>query len=108
MKLLLAKRDAENARLREQREQYNAELTERKARESVKLQHMQELKELSESRSERIIQLKSEIARHRARLAAQCGEEDLMKYFFEGKVEDVEYVRDLERGLKSADSALDV
>jgi hypothetical protein len=48
---MIAKRDAENARLREQREQQAAELNERKHKESVKLASLQELKALTESRS---------------------------------------------------------
>jgi E3 ubiquitin-protein ligase BRE1 len=48
---MIAKRDAENARLREQREQQAAELNERKHKESVKLASVQELKALAESRS---------------------------------------------------------
>lgn len=48
---MLAKRDNENARLREQREQQAAELNERKHKDSVKLASLQELKTLVDSRS---------------------------------------------------------
>ena len=48
---MLAKRDNENARLREQREQQTAELNERKHKDSVKLASLQELKTLVDSRS---------------------------------------------------------
>ncbi|KAG8213579.1 BRE1 E3 ubiquitin ligase-domain-containing protein [Butyriboletus roseoflavus] len=102
LKTLLSKRDADNLRVRELRDQYGAELSERKARDSVKLQSIHELKELAESRSERISQLQSEVARHKARLAALSGDEDLMKYFFEGKFEDLDYVRNLKRKLDEA------
>ena len=47
----LKKRDADNARLREQRDQLQAELTERKHLESVKLSSGNEMKVLAESRS---------------------------------------------------------
>ncbi|KIK27953.1 hypothetical protein PISMIDRAFT_147648 [Pisolithus microcarpus 441] len=100
LKTLLSKRDADNLRVRETRDQYGAELAERKAKDSVKLQSFQEVKDLAESRSERIAQLQSEIARHKAKLAAHSGDEDLMKYFFEGKADDMEYVRDLKRKLE--------
>lgn len=50
---MLAKRDNENARLREQREQQAAELNERKHKDSVKLASLQELKTLVDSRSAR-------------------------------------------------------
>ena len=61
---------------------------------------MQELKALAESRSERIAQLESEVTRHKTKLAAGFGEEDLMRYFFEGKVDDIEYVHTLKRKLE--------
>lgn len=47
----LKKRDADNARIREQRDQLQAELTERKHLESVKLASVSEMKVLAESRS---------------------------------------------------------
>lgn len=47
----LKKRDVDNARLREQRDQLQAELTERKHLESVKLSSVNEMKVLAESRS---------------------------------------------------------
>lgn len=100
MKTLLSKREADNLRVRELRDQYGAELTERKAKDNVKLQSVQELKALAESRSERIAQLQSEVARHKAKLAARSGEEDLMRYFFEGKVDDIEYVYSLKQKLE--------
>lgn len=106
LKTLLSKRDADNLRLRETRDQYGAELAERKAKDSVKLQSLQELKDLAESRSERIAQLQSEIARHKAKIAAQSSDEDLMKYFFEGKVDDIEYVRNLKRTLEKTEMKL--
>ncbi|KAI6000700.1 hypothetical protein EDD15DRAFT_1782041 [Pisolithus albus] len=106
LKMLLSKRDADNLRVRETRDQYGAELAERKAKDSVKLQSLQEVKDLAESRSERIAQLQSEIARHKAKLAAQSGDGDLMKYFFEGKVDDVEYIRELKRKLEKTETKL--
>ncbi|KAF8441651.1 hypothetical protein L210DRAFT_3664886 [Boletus edulis BED1] len=104
LKTLLSKRDADNLRVRELRDQFGAELSERKARDSVKLQSIHELKDLAESRSERISQLQSEVGRHKARLAALSGDEDLMKYFFEGKGEDLDYVRNLKRKLDEAEA----
>jgi len=47
----LKKRDVDNARIREQRDQLQAELTERKHLESVKLASVSEMKVLAESRS---------------------------------------------------------
>lgn len=47
---MLSKRDAENARLREQRDQQLTELNERKQKEHVKLSSLNEFKSLAESR----------------------------------------------------------
>lgn len=47
---MLAKRDAENSRLREQREQQAAELIERKQSDSVKMASLREMKALNDSR----------------------------------------------------------
>lgn len=96
----MSKRDADNLRVRELRDQYGAELLERKARDSVKIHSIHELKELAESRSEQISQLQSEATRHKARLAALSGDEDLMKYFFVGKLDDLDYVHSLKRKLE--------
>ncbi|KAF9233339.1 hypothetical protein BU15DRAFT_54032 [Melanogaster broomeanus] len=103
LKNLLVKRDADNLRVRELRDQYGAELAERKGKDSVKLQSMLELRELGESRAERISQLQSEVARHKAQLAALSGDKDLMKYFFEGKVDDLDYIHDLKKRLEEAE-----
>lgn len=48
---MIAKRDAESARLRDQREQQAAELNERKHKDNIKLAYVQELRTLAESRS---------------------------------------------------------
>jgi E3 ubiquitin-protein ligase BRE1 len=99
LKSLLAKRDTENLRLRETREQQAAELLERKQKDTVKLASFEELKNLAESRSERILALQSELNRHKAHLAANAGNEDLMKFFFVDQGEDVSYIADLQSRL---------
>jgi hypothetical protein len=50
-KAMLAKRDADNARLREQREQLNAELIERRQKDYMKHASLQEYKSLVDSNS---------------------------------------------------------
>ncbi|KAF8740809.1 hypothetical protein AX14_007181 [Amanita brunnescens Koide BX004] len=82
IKAMMMKREVENARLRDQREQLNAELLERKQKDSVKQASLQEYKTLAESRSERITALESEVKRMKTRLAAEAHDEDLMKYIF--------------------------
>ena len=51
MRAMLAKRDADNSRLREQRDQQLAELNERRQKEQVKWQALNEYKQLSDSRA---------------------------------------------------------
>ncbi|KAF8628901.1 hypothetical protein AX15_003682 [Amanita polypyramis BW_CC] len=82
LRTMMSKRDVDNARLREQREQLNAEILERKQKESVKQASMQEYKTLAESRSERVAVLESEVKRLKSRLAAEVRDEDLMKFIF--------------------------
>ncbi|KAG6833534.1 hypothetical protein H0H87_005185 [Tephrocybe sp. NHM501043] len=103
LKTMLSKRDAENARLREQREQQAAELLERKQEDSVKVASLRELKLLNESRMERIAALGSEVARVKARLAADAGDEDLMKFFLKGQTEDAEYFTSLKESVSAAE-----
>jgi E3 ubiquitin-protein ligase BRE1 len=53
LKLVLTKRDADLTRLRDQREQLNAELNELRSRENIKYQSSRELEALAESRAVR-------------------------------------------------------
>lgn len=119
MKAVLAKRDADNSRLREQRDQQLAELTERRHKEQVKWQSLNEYKQLSESRSvsrcniriealvdagcgqERIELLHSELLRLKSRLAAEAGDEDLMRFILRGYSEESkEYINDIKEKLR--------
>ncbi|KAG1809354.1 BRE1-domain-containing protein [Suillus subaureus] len=106
LKVVLAKRDADLTRLRDQRELLHAELNELRSRENIKYQSSRELKALAESRAERVTQLESEVRRHKAKLAAHAGNEDLMKHFWEGKVDDLQYVDGLRRKLIETESKL--
>ncbi|KAG1746177.1 BRE1 E3 ubiquitin ligase-domain-containing protein [Suillus lakei] len=105
LKAVLAKRDADLTRLRDQRELLHAELNELRSRENIKYQSSRELKALAESR-DKITQLESEVRRHKAKLAAHAGNEDLMKHFWEGKVDDLQYVDGLRRKLIEAEAKL--
>ncbi|KAG2079213.1 BRE1-domain-containing protein [Suillus decipiens] len=106
LKVVLAKRDADLTRLRDQRELLHAELNELRSRENIKYQSSRELKALAESRAEKITQLESEVRRHKTKLAAHAGNEDLMKHFWEGKVDDIQYVDGLRRKLIETESKL--
>ncbi|KAI0733141.1 BRE1-domain-containing protein [Fomitopsis betulina] len=105
MKAVLAKRDADNSRLREQRDQQLAELTERRHKEQVKWQSLNEYKQLSESRSERIELLHSELLRLKSRLAAEAGDEDLMQFILRGYSEESkEYINDIKEKLRLSET----
>ncbi len=51
LKQMLSKRDAESSRLRELRDQYSAEINERKMKEQTKLASVLEFKTLAENRA---------------------------------------------------------
>ncbi|KAG6866699.1 hypothetical protein C0991_011358 [Blastosporella zonata] len=103
LRTMIGKRDAENVRLREQREQQAAELLERKQQDSVKLASQRETKALNESRLERIAALESEVARTKARLAADAGDDDLMKFFLAGQTEETKYFESLKERVSAAE-----
>ncbi|KAI0071770.1 BRE1-domain-containing protein [Panus rudis PR-1116 ss-1] len=103
LKSIISKRDTELIRLREQRDQINSELHERKAKEQVKLASLHEFKTLAESRSERIKVLESEVLRLKTRLAAEAGDEDLLTFLFKGASEDLSYVNDLKQRLSASE-----
>lgn len=105
---MLAKRDSENVRLREQREQQGAELNERRQKDSIKSASLQEYKLLVESNAvsrqcffscinvlniaqERINILQSELSRCKAQLAVHANSEDLMLFFLGGNIDQVRY-----------------
>ncbi|KAH9929494.1 BRE1-domain-containing protein [Epithele typhae] len=103
MKTSLAKRDLEVTRLREQRDQYQAEITERKAREQARLTSAQEFKALAETRAERIIVLQSEIKRLKTRLAANADDADLVSFLWQSTADGPSYVEDLKRRLTATE-----
>ncbi|EMD37345.1 hypothetical protein CERSUDRAFT_105371 [Gelatoporia subvermispora B] len=99
----LSTRDSDNVRLREQRDQATAELNERKAKDSVKMQSLQEFKSLAEARGERIAMLQSELKRIKSRLAADAGEDDLVAFLLSNNAEDATFVSDLRKRLATAE-----
>ncbi|TFL01551.1 BRE1-domain-containing protein [Pterulicium gracile] len=106
METVLAKREVENDRLREQRDRAIAELNERKARDSVKLTSIQEFKARCDSQADRIRLLNMEIARLRARLAADTNNQDALELFLSqsaGQNLDVSYQEDMQRRLRESE-----
>lgn len=115
LKQLAGKRDLELGRLREQRDQYQIEINERKAKEQHKSASALEFRALAEARAvrakvavnqaprlksqqERIAIFESENKRLKTRIAASAGDEDLMKFFWQSSP-DASYADDLKRRL---------
>lgn len=67
-------KDADLARLRGQRDDLSAELTERRQRENLKLAQMQEIRTLANAKQERISALSSEVRRLKLAFAASRGD----------------------------------
>ncbi|KAK2464239.1 hypothetical protein APHAL10511_003696 [Amanita phalloides] len=105
VKAMLSKRDIDNTRLRDQREQLNAEILERKQKESVKQSSLEEYMTLAESRSERVAALESEVKRLKAQLAAEARDEDLVKFIFaEGDATSSSYIDALKNRAVAAEN----
>ncbi|KIM91914.1 hypothetical protein PILCRDRAFT_809908 [Piloderma croceum F 1598] len=99
-----ARKEADNLRLRDQREQLTAEVNERKHKDNVKMASLDELKGLAASRSERIAVLESELKRHKAQLAANVGNEDLLQFFLGDNSNNLSYVADLKKRVADAEA----
>ncbi|KAG5654397.1 hypothetical protein H0H81_003221 [Sphagnurus paluster] len=104
LKTMLAKRDLENSRLREQRDQHATELGERKQQDTLKNASSRELRVLVDSRADRIAALESEVARCKARLAAQANDEELMRFFMAGNTEEAVYFESLKERAATAET----
>ncbi|KAF8160794.1 BRE1 E3 ubiquitin ligase-domain-containing protein [Crassisporium funariophilum] len=104
LRAMLVKRDAENARLREQREQQGAEIHERKQKDAVKYASLHEYKFLSDANTQRLDILQSELSRCKAKLAANAGAEDLMQFFLDGGIDQLQYYESLKEQKGQAES----
>jgi E3 ubiquitin-protein ligase BRE1 len=91
-----SKKDQDSARLRGQRDEIQAELTERTAREAEKMQSIEEFEALANTRQERINFLSSEVRRLKGKLAAQDGSEGYLAFLKGDGGIDGDYVADLE------------
>ncbi|TFK73913.1 hypothetical protein BDN72DRAFT_136978 [Pluteus cervinus] len=102
-KNMLAKRDVELARIRDQREQYRLEINERKQIESARQASNEEIRKLAESRADRIAVLESELRRIKTQLAANAGYEELMLFFCNGNLEEAEFLESLKSRVIAAE-----
>ncbi|EKM54415.1 uncharacterized protein PHACADRAFT_258246 [Phanerochaete carnosa HHB-10118-sp] len=103
---VISRRETELTRVREQRDQRDAELKERKGRDVSKSQALHEYKQLAETRMDRIMALSSEVARLKSRHAAQANDEDLMNFFFKYSDEECSYLDDVKVRLVAAETRL--
>lgn len=100
LKQNLGKKEEEAARLRGQRDDMQAQLSERKAKEAEKIQFIDQVESLASSRAERIKHLTSEVKRLKATLGAQAGSEGYLSFLKGDGGIDGDYVKDLEGKLQ--------
>lgn len=101
-----SKKDIDLARLRGQRDEMNAELVERRQRESDKMRFAEEMEGLVKARQERITLLVSEVRRLKGKLAAQDRAEGYLEFLKgEGGI-DGDYVKSLEDRLASTNDKI--
>ncbi|WVF72955.1 E3 ubiquitin-protein ligase BRE1 [Kwoniella sp. CBS 6097] len=97
----ISKKDSDLARLRGQRDDMNAELMERRAREADKLKFAEQVEFLANSRQERITYLTSEVRRLKGKLAADQSAEGYLSFLKEDGV-DGDYIKSLETNIATA------
>jgi E3 ubiquitin-protein ligase BRE1 len=102
----VGKKDTDLARLRGQRDEMNAELTERRQREADRMRFADEMEGLCKARQERITLLASEVRRLKGKLAAQHGAEGYLAFLRGDGGIDGDYVRDLEERGKAANNKI--
>lgn len=91
------RKDTDLSRLRGQRDELTAELTERRARESEKITYGEQMEVLANSRQERIVYLTSEVKRLKGRLGAESGSAGYLAFLNGEAGIDGDYVKELER-----------
>ncbi|KAF8520418.1 hypothetical protein BU17DRAFT_89013 [Hysterangium stoloniferum] len=106
-KSLIIKRDLENVRLREQRNAFQMEGNELKARTSEK-KSISQLEILLQSRADRIAALELESKRLKSHLAANAGQEDVLELILSDKLANLpELLRIAERKSQALQSSLE-
>lgn len=85
----LTAKEADINRIRTQREEYRAETSELRARDSDKAKAMEETTKLSHSRKERVTALESEVKRLKVALRALKGDKEGVEMLVKGEEDDV-------------------
>ncbi|CDZ98285.1 E3 ubiquitin ligase involved in syntaxin degradation [Phaffia rhodozyma] len=95
----LGKRESDLARLRNQRDECQAELHEKKTLENTRFRYTEEVMNLVNTKQERILTLVSEVGRLKLKLAANAGSEEIFQFLLQHLEEEsieASYVKDLE------------
>lgn len=101
-KLLVKENDL--TRIRSQREDFRAESTELRAKESEKVRNLDQLKTLVGSREERIAAYSSEVRRLKMQIAAANGDSTTVDLL--GAAEEEDIIQDLQKRLRIAEDLL--
>ncbi|KAG7446279.1 uncharacterized protein BT62DRAFT_993950 [Guyanagaster necrorhizus] len=105
LKAMIVRKDTDISRLREIRDQQQAELNERKQKDATKLASLEQYKILADNRHDFIEILKTQLKLSHARLAASTGKEDVMTFLL-GNESDIKYIQVLQERLTAAEDEL--
>ncbi|KAK0212838.1 hypothetical protein DFS33DRAFT_1284803 [Desarmillaria ectypa] len=105
LRAMIARKDTDISRLREIRDQQQAELNERKQKDATKMASLEQYKALADNRHDFIEILKTQLKLSHARLAASTGNEDIMTFLL-GDQSDVKYTQVLQERLTAAEEEL--
>lgn len=104
LRTTLKAHEADVSRLRGQRDDAQAEIMERKSRETVRRSEVDHLKELAHTKELRIATLKQEVRRVQMALASRNGDATLLQKLQDrGVDDDIEIIAELQTRLKSAE-----
>lgn len=102
LRATIARNNTDIARLRGARDEAQGELAERKAKESEKMSHVEEMEKLASTRQERINYLVSEVTRLKGSLGARSGSEGYLAFLrAEGGI-DGDYIKNLEERVQTS------
>ncbi|KAK0461262.1 uncharacterized protein EV420DRAFT_1531170 [Desarmillaria tabescens] len=105
LRAMITRKDTDISRLREIRDQQQAELNERKQKDATKIASLEQYKALADNRHDFIEILKTQLKLSHARLAASTGNEDIMTFLL-GDQSDLKYTQALQERLTAAEEEL--
>ena len=108
IRLKLQQKENDINRLRGQREEFSSELNVKKSNESNKLQYIDQVQRLSESRQERINCLNSEVKRLKGQIALGYGNNECYNAIINSNDEDVNVTIALDTQLKNSNEEVKI